>query len=780
MIQAERVPLLRGEGRFVDDIRVPDTVHLAFARSPHARARIAALDVAAARGAPGVVAVYTGRDLAPAIRPLRARLEPAATDRYRATDWPAVAVDQVRYVGEIVAVVAAVDRYLAEDAAELVAVDYEVLAPVLDVAAARGEAGARVHEEVADNVLFHTRRSGPAERGDDPFERAPVRVRTTLRHPRVAGMSIEGAGAIATYNPATAELELTTSTQTPHLIRDALGQCLDMPESLLRVIAPDVGGGFGPKAQLFPEELVVAHVARTLARPVKWIQDRGEHLAACFHARDVHMDAELAADAQGRILGLRATALCDAGAYSSFPFTCALEAQTIGAGLSGPYRVPWLDYEGYALATNKYPAGAYRGVGFPLCPLVTETLLDQVARAIGEDPAEVRRRNLIRADELPRRNPAGALYDSGDYPRLLEMALQRADYAALRRRQQARAGARLRLGIGICCFIEFSAMNRFVFRLRGMSHIPGFDSALIRVTRDGSVEAYVSTPSQGQSQRTTFARILADALGIEPQAVRVVLGDTRTTPYGSGTFASRSLVSGGGALLSAAGKLRERLCALASMLWQVDAAEVEFAGGAVRNRRAPQQHLSIAQIGEIVHSARHEFPPGWEPGLETRASYDPPGVPVSCATHVAVVEVDTCTGRVVFERYVVAEDCGPVVDEAVVEGQVRGAIAQGIGSALLEEVCYDDSGQLLSGTLQDYLVPGIHDVPRIEIVHMHTPSPFTIGGYKGVAEGGTIGAPAAVLGAVADALGVAPVSVRLPLTPERVLALLDGAPSRAR
>ena len=770
MIQTERVPLLRGEGRFVDDIRLPGTAHVAFARSVHARARIVSIDVDAARSAPGVIAVLTGRDLQGHVRPISARLEPGGSDLYRQTDWHPVAVAEVRYVGEIVAAVVAADRYRAEDAAELVEVVYDPLPAVVDLETARADDTPPVHAEIGDNVLFHTRRV--VEGDGDPFEHAPVRVQVACRHPRLAGLSIEGSGALASFDPATSELEIWSSTQSPHLIRDGLSHCLDMPESRLRVIAPDVGGAFGPKLQLFPEEIVVAHAARELARPVKWIQDRLEHLQASFHARDVHIEAELAADRDGRILGLRARALCNAGAYSSFPLTCSLEAQTIGIGLTGPYRVPYYAYEGYAIATNKYPSGAYRGVGFPLCPLVTETLLDRVAHRIGEDPAEVRRRNLIRADELPMRNPGGALYDSGDYHRLLETALERVEYPALRRRQRRSSSGSLRLGVGIACFIELTAMNRTVFRARGMTHIPGFDSALIRVGRGGSIEAYVSTPSQGQSQRTTFARILADALGITPDEVRIVLGDTRVTPYGSGTFASRSLVSGGGALLKAAQKLRERLCELAAILWQLDAGEVEFADGAVRSRHDPDRRLSIAEMGEIVHSAHHQFPPGWEPGLETRASYDPPGVPVSCATHVAVVEVDTRSGSVRFERYVVAEDCGPVVDEAVVDGQVRGAVAQAIGSVLLEEVRYDNDGQHVSATLQDYLVPGIFDVPDIEICHAHTPSPFSEGGYKGIAESGTIGGPAAIVNAIADALGTQPTSVELPLTPERVLDML--------
>ena len=771
MIHPERIPLLRGEGRYVDDIRLPGTAHLAFVRSPHAHARVVRVNVAAARAAPGVVAVFTGEDLAPHIRPIRARLEPPPTDRYQITEWHPIARERVRFVGEIVAVVVAEDRYEAEDAAEMAEVDYEALPAVSGVDAARAAGAPTLHSQAPDNVLYFTRRTAVADGCEDPFEHAPVKVHISVRHPRIAALSMEGAAALARFDPATSNLELTTSTQIPHLVRDGLSLCLDMDEKRIRVIAPDVGGGFGPKAQLYPEEVVVAHLARVLGRPVKWVQDRGEHLAASFHARDVRMKAELAADRNGIILGVRARALCAVGAYSAFPFTSALEPQTIGAGLSGPYRVPYYDYEGVALATNAYPGGAYRGVGFPLGPLCMETLLERVAKAIGEDPVQVRRRNLVTPDELPRRGPTGALYDSGDYPALLDMALSLGGYEALRRRQRDSASDRHRLGLGIACFTEFSATNGELVRRRGLTHVPGFDSALVRVTADGAVEACLSTPSQGQSQPTTFARVLADALGVEPESVRIVLGDTGLTPYGSGTFVSRSLVSGGGALRLAARKLRERMCELAALLWQVDGADVAFAEGAVSHRHDAAKRLTLAEMGAIVHSASHEVPAGWDARLEAQASYDPPSMPVSAASHLAVVAVDTQTGAVDIKRYLVAEDCGPMVDQDVVEGQIRGAVAQGIGSALHEEVHYDAAGQLLTGTLQDYLVPSIFDVPRIEIVHMCTPSPFTEGGYKGMAEGGTIGAPAAIVNAVSDALGVYPDEVRLPLTPERVLAL---------
>jgi len=773
MMQSERVPFLRGEGNYVDDIPAQNAVQVAFVRSPYAHADINDVDVTSALAMPGVVAVLTGREISSHIHPIKALLDPPEPDLYHVTDWHPAAVERVRYVGEIVAVVVAEDRYQAEDAAGEVEVDYEPLSAVTDIDEAQGPGAPKLHDQVPDNVLFHSRRVSASEEAGDPFTKAPVKTSVTVRHPRLAGLSMEGAAVIASIDEETAKLEVITSTQVPHLIQDGLSQFLDMAKDQIRVIAPDVGGGFGPKAQLYPEELLVAHLARRLHRPVKWIQDRSEHLAASFHSRDVVVNAELATDNKGIILALRATAHCAAGAYSAFPLTCALEVQTIGGALSGPYRVPHYEYEGRAIAINTYPVGAYRGVGFPLGPLIMETLLDRVARVIGEDPAEIRRRNLIAPEELPTRNPTGVLYDSGDYPTLLKMALERVEYEKLRRAQREAASDRFRLGIGISSFVELTATNNQMARRRGMVHVPGYDSARLKVTRSGIVEAYLSTPSQGQSQRTTFARLLANTLEIDAADVSVILGDTQVTPYGSGTFASRSLVSAGGALQVAARELCTRMCELAAILWQVDAAEVQLVKGIVSHPTDPTKRFTIAELGSMVHSQSDELPSDWEEGLEACVSHDPPEMPVSAATHLAVVEVDTFTGMVEILRYVVAEDCGPMLDKSVVEGQLRGAIAQGIGSALYEEIHYDLEGQFLSGTLQDYLVPGIFDVPHIEILHLSTPSPYTEGGYKGVAEGGTIGAPAAIVNAVSDALQVRPDLVRLPLTPERVLQMLE-------
>ncbi len=773
-VQREHEPLLRGQGHYLDDITPAHTLHVAFVRSAYAHARLAGVDAAPARALPGVVAVLTGDDVAESIEPMFAHMDPAGDYSYRDAGWPVLARDRVRYVGEAIAVVVAEDRYIAEDAAEVVVVDYDPLAPVADVEQSLAQGAPQVHAEAPDNVLFHIARS----KGDVArcFDEAPVRLRGTFKHPRLAGMSMEGCGVLARYRASGNRLEVWSSTQIPHLLRDGLGRALRMPASRIRVVAPDVGGAFGIKMQLLPEEVVVAHLARVLGRPVKWVQDRSEHLLASFHARDVRVDAEIAADEDGTLLGVRARAWCDVGAYSSFPLTCSLEPQTIATGLAGPYRLDCFEYEASAVATNKCPCGAYRGVGFPLGPLVLETLLDRLARHLGRDAVDVRRRNLLTPDDLPYTSAGGAVYDSGDYPRLLALAMEKAGYDDWRRRQaEVRAGgSRRRLGVGVACFVEATGMNRRVYRGRGMVEIPAFESASLRVSPDGTIHAALSTPTQGQGHQTTFARLVAGRLGVDASRVCVTLGDTDATPYGAGTFGSRSVVSAGGALLEAADTLSGQLCRLAALHWEVPAEAVAFEAGRAVRGGAAQDALSLDELAAMAYSPLPALPDGFAPGLEVTVAHDTPGVAFSCSTHLVLAEVDVRTGRVNIRRYVVAEDCGPMINPLAVEGQVRGGVAQGIGSALYESVVYDGQGQHISATLQDYLVPGTTDVPDIEIVHAETPSPFTRGGHKGVGESGTIGAPAAVASAVLDALGVEPSRVELPLTPERVCELARG------
>ncbi|MFA7438067.1 xanthine dehydrogenase family protein molybdopterin-binding subunit [Castellaniella sp.] len=767
---AEQRHLIQGQGRFIDDLDLPGLVHVVFARSPHARARIRSIDASAALALPGVLRVLTAADLQGRVRPIRALLDPDGAYQYRPSDWHPLPPDEARYVGETVAAVVAVDRYVAEDAVERLDIDYEPLRPVARLEAALAADGPRVHENLPDNVLFHVRHGAPA---DDPCFSDPnlICVSGRFEHPRVAGLAMENNGVVADYDPASGELTVWSSTQIPHLIRDGLSHCLDMPAARLRVIAPQVGGAFGIKMQLYPEEILVAFLARELGCPVKWIQDRMENLMAATQARDAVVEAVLVAHPDGRLAGLRAQAWCDVGAYSCFPLTCALDAHTIGAGLPGPYRLPLLSYEAMAVATNKVPHGAYRGVGVPIGPLVTEGLLDQLAAQLGMDPLELRRKNLITPDQFPFQSASGGRYDSGDYPALLDLALRHAGYAQWREQQRQAALEGRRLGIGLACFVETTGMNRNTYRNRGMVHSPGFDSAILRVDPGGTLEVAVSTPSQGQTQATAFSYLLQDALGVSPDRIHVTLGDTARTPYGTGTYASRGMVSGGGAVLSAARKLQDRLVQVAALYWGVPDDTLHYQNGTVRRLDGSGPALGFADLARIAHTPALMIPKGGEPGLEVHSFYDPPVAPVSFSVHLVLAEVDPALGKVALLRYVVGEDCGPMVNQDAVEGQVRGGVAQGIGTALLEEISYDPDGQLLTATLADYLIPSSCDIPAIEIVHQSTPSPFTEGGLKGVGESGIIGAPAAVLAAVRDALGCHPHEQRLPLTPDRIRML---------
>ena len=767
MLCREDLPLLQGQGQYIDDIKLVGTAHVAFVRSPYAHARILAVDVADALELPGVVHIVTGTMLHTAVKPIRAALK---DPEYRATDWYPLAYDKVRYVGEAVVAIVAESRYLAEDAIDKIYIEYEPLPVVANPDIAAQPNAPTVHDSIPDNVLLRATAGGKQQA--EHFAQAPCHVTATFQHPRVTGLPMENCGVLAHYQPSTGQLTVYSSNQVPHLLRDSLSSCLGHSAAKLRVIAPDVGGGFGIKMQTLPEEVVVAWLALQLNRPIKWTQDRLEHMQASIHARDIQVEATLALQEDGRIIGMRAKSICDVGAYSSYPLTCALEPFTIASALPGPYDFPYYEYETVAYTTNRCPVGAYRGVGFVLGPLVMEGLIEQAARKLGLDVAKLRLKNLPAADAFPFRSPAGPLYDSGDYQTLLSTLLETANYQQLRQQQaEAKQGER-RLGIGLSCFVEVTGMGRATYRLRGMEDIPAYDAATINVNRWGEVAIAVSTPSQGQKQRTTFAQLLSQELGIPMTAVSVTLGDTDTTPYGSGTFASRSLVSGGGALVVGAKKLREKLIQISAQHWEVDPADLRYENGGVETIDRARR-LSFSQLAQLAHQPFQEMPSGVEPGLFIQTSYNPPPAATSAAAHLVLVEVDTGTGEVTILKYVVAEDCGRIINKSVVDGQLRGGITQGIGIALLEEIHYDDDNQLLSGTLADYLVPGAYETPQIEIVHLSTPSPWTEHGAKGVGESGTIGAPAAVTNAVMDALNLDPDIVKLPLSPEKVLTLLS-------
>ena len=763
----EDPPLLMGRAHFIGDLRLPGLLAVKFLRSEHAHARIVEIDARAALNLPGVETVVTAADLA-TTRAIRATMSGAG---YQATDWPALARGKVRFAGEPVVAVVAADAYRAEDALDAIRVTYEPLPVVADAESALAPGAPRVHDELPDNALFRTH----FENGDvaRALAAADIRLAETFRHARCSSSPMEPRGVMAMLDPVDGMLIVWASTQSPHLMRSGLAEALGIPESSIRVLCPSVGGGFGPKMHLYPEDIVVAELARRLKRPVRWLEDRRENLLASAQARDHVNHVEVGARRDGTIVALKSTLICDSGAYSVYPVTASLEPLTAAGILPGPYKIGALAYEAYAVATNKCPAGAYRGVGMALGTFVRERVVDMVARRAGLDPIDVRRRNFVDVSELPFQTASGLIVDSGDPKQSLERALASSDYARRRSESRDTPVGKYR-GVGVASYTEFTGMGSGTFRLRGMRQVAGHDAATVRVEPTGEVRGFVSAASQGQGHATTFAQVLADELGVPIEAVTIVEGDTERCPYGSGSFASRSMVVSGGALVLAARRVREKITAIAAHMLEAAGPDLTIEAGTIAVRGAPGRAVTIAEVADLAHRpSGGTLPPGVDPGLEATQYYDPPPATFSNGTHVAVVEVDPETGQVAIVRHVVVEDCGRIVNPMIVDGQTHGAVAQGIGNALFEDFAYDDGGQPLTTSFLDYVIPGTMEVPPIDIVHMETPPATSVTGFKGMAEGGTIGSTAAVANAVADALAPLGIEVReLPLTPDRVHRLI--------
>jgi carbon-monoxide dehydrogenase large subunit len=762
--------LLMGRARFMGDLRLPGLLAVAFVRSPHAHARIVDIDTRAARALADVEAVVTGADLAATTHPVRAELSGAG---YKETGWPALARGKTRFVGEPVAAVVATDRYRAEDALDAIRVTYDPLPAVVDAEAAMNPDAPRLHEELSDNVLMYA----AYEKGgvEAALASAAVRFSETFRHARCSSVPMEGRGVMASFDAMDGTLTVWAATQAPHLFRAGLAAALGMPESRLRVLCPAVGGGFGPKMHLYPEDVVVAELARRLGRPVRWVEDRRENLLASAHAREFVCHVDVGARADGALVAMRTRIICDTGAYSVYPVTVALEPMTAAGIMPGPYRMGAYAYEAYAVATNKSPSGAYRGVGMSLGTFVRERVVDMVARRTGLDPADIRRRNFFESSELPFMTASGLVVDSGDSPAAFERALEAADYPKLRSEAGRTPNGKLR-GIGVAAYTEFTGMGAGTFRRRGMTQVSGHDAATVRVEPSGEVRGFVSAVSQGQGHATVFAQILADELGVDLGAVTIVQGDTERCPHGSGSFASRSIVVSGGALALAARRVREKVTKIAGHMLEASPEDLVVDGGAITVRGTPGRGLTVADVARLAYRpASGTLPEGVDPALEATQYYDPPPATFSNGTHLAVVDVDPETGLVELLRHVVVEDCGRMVNPMLVEGQTHGAVAQGIGNALYEDVAYDADGQPLATTFMDYLIPGTMEMPPVDVIHVETPPAVSVTGFKGMAEGGTIGSTAAVANAVADALAPLGIEVHdLPLTPDRVLALLQG------
>jgi aerobic carbon-monoxide dehydrogenase large subunit len=757
---------LTGRARFVDDIVRPGMLHAAFARSAVAHAELGDVRIDRALAAPGVRAALTGTDVAARAKPITCD---STFDSWQGSEYPALAVERVRFVGQTVACVLAEDRYLAEDACELVAIEYRELPPVTSIERAIAPDAPRLHEHWADNyfVKRHLRAGDP----ESAFHEAAGVVELRSVSNRHSGIPLENRGCIAEYD-ADRTLTLWTATQIPHLVRTGLADVLGMSESSIRVIAPDVGGGFGIKAHLFPEEIAVCLLAIETGLPVKWIEDRSEHLLASIHAREHHHHVRLAYAADGELLALWARLEVDCGAYSVYPFTATMDTGMALGILPGPYRIRHYECEAYSVATNKCPLGPYRGVSRPAACFTIERAIDEVAHALGIDPVDVRRRNLIAADEFPYESITGLVYDSGSFHESLDKLLAESGYEEIRRTQRrARSEGRF-LGVGIACYTEQTAHTTTEFAKRGVPIIFGYDSATVRMDPSGAVNVRVSTHSHGQGHETTMAQVVADALVIPLEHVRVTFGDTDSTPYGHGTFASRSAVLAGGACTRAAETVKEMLLRFAGERLEAAPDDLELADGRVRVKGSPSASVPISELARLAYHRPELLPEGMEPLLEAVSTYDaPPGTGTFAnAAHLALIEVDIATGGITVLGYWVVEDCGQMINPLIVEGQVHGGVAQGIGGALFEELIYDDDGQLTTTTLMDYRLPGAIDIPHIAVSHLESLSPFTIAGIKGMGEGGSIAPGPALAGALADALSpLGHVVVdELPLTPERV------------
>ena len=773
MLRKEDGPLLTGRGSYVDNLALPGMVWVSIVRSPLAHARINRVDTSAALKVPCVVAAYSGADLASEWAAGLPCAWPVAPETKIPDHWP-VAKDKARMVGDPVAVVVADTRAHAVDGAEAVDIDYEPLQPVASIEQALADGAPVIHEEFGNNICFQDLKIANGD-VDKVFAEAPVVVKQRYYHPRLIPNAMEPRGVLAQPMPVTGEMTMWSSTQIPHILRTLLALTLGIPESKFRVIAPDVGGGFGSKLDVYAEEAICLAVARKLGVPVKWIEERSENYLATLHGRDVIQDMEVAATQEGKLLGVRAKVLCDMGAY------CQLVApgiQVLGATLfSGVYQAEAASFECTAVFTNRTPTDAYRGAGRPEATYAIERVMDALARRVGKDPAEVRALNFIPPFSEPTANVFGAEYDSGNYQAGLDKALELSDYQSLRRDQAERRqrGDVKQLGIGLSTYIEAcgSAPSRGFGAVNFGAG--GWEAATIRCLPTGKVVVVTGTSPHGQGHETSWSQIVADALGVKFEDVEVLHGDTAISPQGLDTYGSRSLAAGGVAIQKAAEKIIAKAKKIAAHELEVAEEDVEFADGALRVRGAPDKSRTV---GDVAFSAflAHNIPDGMEPGLEESAVFDPVNNTFPSGAHVAVVEVDTQTGLVDLIRYVAVDDCGNIVNPMIAQGMVHGGLAQGIAEGLYEEATYDEEGNLTSGNMGAYRVPSAAELPSFETDHVVTPSTSNPGGWKGIGEAGTIGSPPAIVNAVVDALAPMGIdNIGMPVSPERVWRAIQEA-----
>jgi carbon-monoxide dehydrogenase large subunit len=754
---------LRGRGEFIADIRLAGMQDLAFLRSPLAHARIRGIRI------PDHIRdrVFIASDLD--VRPMIAI---SGLPGFKASEQPVLAHDKVRHVGEPIAVCVAPTRAEAEDLAASIEVDFEELPAVVDMLAARAPGAPLLHEHWGDNVFLET-----VVEDDLSAIRAsaPIVVRRSFRTARQCMSPLEGRGVVATWDRRLEQLLVYSSTQLPHIVRTGLAECLGLDQGRLRVVAPDVGGGFGYKGILLAEEVVAGFLTRRLGHPVRWIEDRREQLTGNADCREHQYEVTAYAARDGKLLALEAEATVDAGAYSAYPFSACLEAAQVASILPGPYTMDAYRCRTWSAATNKPPILPFRGVARAGVCFAMELTLDAIARQAGLEPHEVRMRNLVPPEAMPFENITKKLFDSGDYPECLRRLVQAIDLPSIRARQATETGP-IRTGVGMAIFCEQAAHGTTVYAGWGIPMVPGFEQAVARLTPDGGLELRVGIQSHGQGLETTLAQVAHEVLGIDLDKIMVVHGDTAFTPYSTGTWGSRCAVMAGGAVATACRELAARIGPIGAHLLQEQVSAVRVGDGVVASATGS---VTIEEVARTWYRRPQDLPASVDPGgLEVTSGYKPlrDSGTFSYAAHAAVVQVDTELGEVRIIDYVIVEDGGVLLNPMIVDGQVIGGTAQGIGTALYEEMPYDANGQPLAGTLAEYLLPGATEVPAPRIDHMETPSPISTFGQKGIGEGGAIGPPAAIANAVNDALHPLGVEItELPITPRRVLTALMAA-----
>jgi len=769
LLRKEDERFLRGRGQFVGDMRLPGMLEVAFLRSPLAHARIRSISIPDALRQ----RIFIATDLI-GVAAIRAD---TALPGFKSSLQPILAHDKVRHVGEPLAVCVAETRAEAEDMAGEIDIDFEPLEVVSDMLAAREPSAPLVHEAWGDNLFLTTSL-------DVNFEavkaRAAVAVTRELRTSRQVMSPIEGRGVLAYWDWRLGQLVVYTSTQQPHIVRTGLAECLALEEGQVRVIAPDVGGGFGYKGVLLPEEVALAWATRKLGRPLRWLEDRREGLTANANCREHHYVLTAYADAHGKLLALDCEATIDAGAYSAYPFSACLEAGQVGSILPGPYDFPHYRCRAFSVATNKPPILPYRGVARTGVCFALEVTLDCLARRLGIAAHELRLANLVTPQQMPFDNITQRHFDSGDYPQALRRAAAAIDVEAVRARQARGEPDGRYVGVGFAIYSEQAGHGTSVYAAWGIPFVPGHEQCQARLTPDGGLELRIGAHSHGQGLETTLSQVAFSILGVPHERIRLVHGDTAVTPYSTGTWGSRSMIMQGGAVAAACEELAERVLAIAAPLLQARREDVRIEAGSVVG---PSGRMSVAEVARVWYRRPQDLPGGVDPaGLEVTAGYKAKrdSGTFSYAVHAAIVAVDPQTGAIEILDYVVVEDGGVLINPLIVDGQIYGGAAQGIGTALYEEMRFDRQGQPLASTLSDYLLPGPTEVPEMRIIHMESPSPYTRFGQKGIGEGGAIAPPAAIANAVNDALRGLDVELLVcPLTPKRIVEAIAGTSPRS-